>query len=121
MKHIKPYNESIRQYLKPKSEEELDIAFKKAISDTFEETLESDECEVDFERFDDYWDKYTNQYHLYGDYYIYKNKIMVIRERGSNSTFHFSLELVDGTVEEFKDQTIKDIEVRKSALKKLNM
>jgi len=106
------FNESIKDKLKGKSEEEVDIAWKNKYNDLFERSIEKSWTYIDNDLLGENWKIYTKEYHLYNQYYIYKSKVL---EFNSNR----EMEVVTGDINKFINFSKNKINEIEKAIKKL--
>ena len=116
MKNIKSYNESIREYLKPKSTEEIKKSLEQTIVNKFEESYENGESNVNINNLGNNWDKYSEPYHLIDNYYLYKNILFTLYD-----IYQYDSKLVKSkeSIENFKSKLIIKKDELENAIQKL--
>ena len=119
MKHLKLYNESIREYLKPKSEEEIEKAWENTIIKLFQDAYEQGESNPNLDYLGDKWEIYSEPFHLYDNYYFYKDMIMLLNTYETGGWYNTDLKVIED-VDTFKSKMIKKIDQIEKGLKKLN-
>ena len=108
-------NESVRELMKPKSEEEINEAWQRMIDKLFEQAYNHG---TDFNRSEfrnGIWKKCTKKYFLYDNFYLYKDKIIYLQKSDTTFDALFAYK----TIEEFKLESEDKIKEIKLALKKL--
>ena len=111
MKIIKSYNnfidESVRDLMKPKSEEEIDLACKKTIDDIFEKANKEDKCDISSDTICDVWYEYSDKYLIFDNYYQYKGRIFYLNEISRGDWNEFELKCLHLSIEQFKSSLEK--------------
>ena len=116
MKTIKSYNESIRDFLKPKSEEDIKKALEQSIIGKFEESYKNGISEVNLRHFGKNWEKYTEPFYLIENFYLYKDNIFRLFPK---EQYDHQLLKYNNPISEWKDTFIKRKEELENAIKKL--
>lgn len=112
-------NESVREYLKPKSEEEVELVWKNLVEKEFETAFEHGKSNPNFDYLGKKWEQYSEPYHLYDNFYYYKDKIMTVYSFETGGWYQQVLEVINSTPDKLKIKIQKEIEEREGALKKL--
>ena len=108
-------NESIRDFMKPKSEEEINNVWKRKIDEIFEASYNNKSQFFNRATYSKVWKKCTESYYLYDNYYIYKDKILYLQK----SEEDFDALYIYKSIDEFKLESEDRINKIKLALKKL--
>lgn len=109
-------NESIRDQMTPKSEEEINIAWQNKIDKIFEQAYMNKRMAFNWSEIDTViWHKCTDKYFLYDNYYLYKDRIFYLQQIDNDFDDLYNYK----SIEEFKLESQNKIKEIESTLKKL--
>lgn len=103
MKHLNRFNESI--------EEEIINDFEKAYT--------KGSCSFNLDYYGSKWDKKRGEFHLYDDYYLYKDAIFQLNTRPSGDWYHTELVKLKEPAHVFKEKIFKKIQELEVAFDKI--
>jgi hypothetical protein len=109
MKHLRKYNEAKSHPIDKAAEIEAD----------FEKAYKSGSASFNVDYYSSDWSKVKSKYHLYDDFYLYKDAVFVMNTRPSSDWYYTELRKIDKPLHIFKEDVYKRIEQLESAFNKL--